>query len=52
MTDKLQRDKFELLLKEVLEDGYGEVICKVKVADGEVVLIELSKSNTYKVNVV
>lgn len=48
LLEKLQFDKFSLFLKEMLENGFGEITYKVVVKDKKVQYVALSRTNTYK----
>ena len=48
LLKKIEFEKFSLLLKEMLESGYGEITYRVVIRDKKVDLIALSKTNTYK----
>lgn len=44
----IQFDKFQALLKELLNDGYGEIQYKIVVQGGKIQFISLTKTNTFK----
>lgn len=45
---KLQFEKFTVLLKELMEAGFGEINYKVVIRDKKIDYIALTRTNTYK----
>ena len=48
LLKKIEFEKFALLLKEMLANGYGEINYRVVIRDKKIELVALSKMNTYK----
>ena len=47
--DKLKLQEFTTLLKQLLNEGYGELSLKIEVRDGTIDYVAISKANTYQI---